>query len=138
MFSIAIFIHKLPVHFLSKFKAQAHSILHSKHNTVLFLNHTLTCKLLHYISEKLISCVCRFLISRCALILSFFNVRLQKPVNVQRICHSVRSGSFMVFTSFRSRIFINYDLLWTSAFFLIITAVLYNLQLCFISANRTQ
>ena len=44
-----------------------------------------------------------FLMSRWALILSFFNVRLQKPLNAQRICHSVRSGSFMIFTSFRSR-----------------------------------
>jgi len=30
-----------------------------------------------------------------ALIASFFNARLQKPLKAQRICHWVRAGSFM-------------------------------------------
>ena len=44
-------------------------------------------------SEKVTSCFFRYFLSRIASIASFLNTALQKPLNVQRFCHSMRLGS---------------------------------------------
>ena len=47
-------------------------------------------------SEKVTSRSCCHFVCLCALIASFFNASLQKPLKAQRICHWVRVGSFLV------------------------------------------